>query len=128
MSHETTRYLKYGKARLTTVQKAMAVFSVTGAIVAILPSFLLALGMTEWFTRMECGPGSWGSGCYEETLGLSAIVFAFFYLPFFVPSLWVAIAYRKGGLANWWPFIVLCAVPLAILLFFGVALLVNAAK
>lgn len=112
----------------TADQGIMAVIGLLGAAVAIPATFFLAWGLHEWFTRMDCAASTfWGSGCYEGELAITAVAFGVLYLPFFIPSLAMALVGRKGGLANWWPFLVLCAVPVTILVIAAVRFLVNPA-
>ena len=63
---------------------------------------------------MECTRETLGSGCYEGDVFFAAAIFAAFYLPFFAASLLMALRHRgaRGTVAGWWPFVVLCAVPL----------------
>ena len=115
-----------GTREKTADQGIMAVIGVLGAVVAIPATFFLAWGFHEWFTRMDCSAETWwGSGCYEGELGITAVAFGILYLPFFIPSLAMALRDRRGGVGNWWPFLVLCAVPAAILVIASVWFVVN---
>lgn len=118
-----------GATREKTADRGiMAVIGVLGAAVAIPATFFLAWGLHEWFTRMDCSAETgWGSGCYEGELAITAVAFGILYLPFFIPSLAMALLNRKGGPANWWPFLVLCAVPVTTLVIASVWFLVNSA-
>ncbi|RZU63594.1 hypothetical protein EV380_3215 [Zhihengliuella halotolerans] len=89
---------------------------------------MLSWGINEWYTRMDCGPRPIGSGCYEGELASSLFIFAMMYLPFFLFSLIVFLDRRARGFGNWWPFIVLCAVPVAVMLLFRILFMVTAGR
>ncbi|WP_104092534.1 hypothetical protein [Arthrobacter sp. GMC3] len=117
MIEKTNRLVQLGKRKMTQTQKVMAVISLVGAVIAIPATFFLVWGLREWFSRMDCTADTWwGNGCYEGELEITLFAFGVLYLPFFIPSLTVALRHRKNGLATSWAFLVLCAVPVAILL------------
>lgn len=104
------------RQRWTPLQIVAAVVSLVGAVVSVPAAFMLSWGINEWYTRMDCGPRPIGSGCYEGELASSLFIFATMYLPFFLFSLFVSLFHRARRIGSWWPFIVLCLVPTAVIL------------
>ncbi|MCO1337984.1 hypothetical protein BJH93_03615 [Kocuria polaris] len=108
------------RQRWTPLKIVAAIVSLVGAVVSVPAAFMLSWGINEWYTRMDCGPRPIGSGCYEGEFASGLFIFAMIYLPFFLFSLIVSLDHRARGFGSWWPFIVLCAVPLVASLFFSV--------
>lgn len=95
-----------------------------GAMLSIVPTILVIAGFSEWLNRMECPAGPVGSGCYENDLVLSIIIFAFVSLPFFTAAFVWAILHRRIRFYWWW-FGVLCTGPVGTVICFTVVLLTD---
>jgi hypothetical protein len=101
--------------RTTKASVGAAILGLVGTAVSWPAAALFGITAGEYPSRMECTRETLGSGCYEGDVFFAAAIFAAFHLPFFAPSLLMALRHRGAGnrVALWWPFVVLCAVPLA---------------
>lgn len=89
------------------------VWSLLGAAVSVLPTMFVAFGAWEWSNRMICTDETgWGSGCYENELAISIVIFLIAFLPFFLPVLIIAMRGKRRRLTNWLPLGFLCLVPI----------------
>lgn len=89
------------------------VWSSLGAAVSVLPTMFVAFGAWEWSNRMICTDETgWGSGCYENELAISIVIFLIAFLPFFIPVLIIALRGKHRSLTNWLPLGFLCLVPI----------------
>jgi hypothetical protein len=102
------------KRRTARTKAGAAPLGVVGAVVSWPAAAFFGIALGEYPSRMECTLETLGSGCYEGDVFFAAPVFAAFHLPFFAPSLLLALRHREAGnrVATWWPFVLLCAVPL----------------
>lgn len=91
-----------------------------GAVVSFFASALLMLGILEWSNRMICAEGDFGSGCYEGELGISIGIFLVAYLPFIIPAVFHARGTNRRWFVNWWPLILLTAVPVGTATYFAI--------
>ena len=94
-----------------------AVLGVFGSLMMVPVAALFGIYLGYAPYRMECSVETLGSGCPEGELEMSAIIFVVIFLPLVLGSLLLAVKHRKdmSWPANWWPFILLCAVPLVII-------------
>lgn len=91
-----------------------AILGLVGAVVSWPAAALFGITAGEYPSRMECTRETLGSGCYEGDVFIAAAIFAAFHLAFFAPSFLLALRHRGANnrVGTWWPFTVLCVVPM----------------
>jgi uncharacterized membrane protein HdeD (DUF308 family) len=112
---------------LTGPQKWSIALSLIGAVICVPAAAFFGFALGYYPSRMECTPETMGSGCYEGDLLYASLFFVVFFVPFFVASLLIALQHRKTSrpMANWWPLVVLCAVPLTVIVLAVVSATAN---
>lgn len=94
-----------------------------GAVISLPAAGFFGAALGYYPSRMDCTRETLGSGCYEGELVMASVIFAVLFVPFFMASLSVAVHHRKKTrqLANWWPFFVLCAMPISVIATFVIS-------